>query len=92
MVIFHEARRFELTVEKHDEEWVARLYEFVPGRLLSTLHLIRAFETRPQAIEALRRKWHVLFPEEAPLVWREPPTLRLQQTPRRRRPSGGGRR
>jgi hypothetical protein len=92
MVIFHEARRFELTVEKHDEEWVARLHECVPGRLLPTLHVLRAFETRLQAIEALRRKWHVLFPEEVPLVWREPPTLRPQQTPRRRRPAGGGRR
>jgi hypothetical protein len=92
MVIFHEARRFELTVEKHGEEWVARLYECVPGRLFPTLHMLRAFATRPQAIEALRRKWRVLFPEEAPLVWREPPTLRPQQTPRRRRSSGGGRR
>ena len=92
MVIFCEARRFELTIEGHGEAWVARLYEFVPGRLFPTLHVMRTFDTRPQAIEALRRKWHVLFPEEAPLVWREPPTLRLQQSSRRRRPSGGGRR
>jgi hypothetical protein len=85
MVIFHDSRRFELTVDTHDDEWVAHLLEFVPGRLLPTQHVLRSFATRQEAIEALVRKWHVLFPAEAPLVWREPMDVQLQRPVKKRR-------
>jgi hypothetical protein len=74
MVIFKDLRRFELTVTEHYDEWLARLQEGVPGRPYPTLHLLRAFETRQAAIDALVRKWRVLFPDDAALVWREPPS------------------
>ena len=72
MVIFKDMRRFEFSVDKHYDEWLAKLQEVVPGRVCSTLHLLRAFATRQAAIDALVRKWHVLFPDDAALVWREP--------------------
>ncbi|MGQ4808884.1 hypothetical protein NKDENANG_02277 [Candidatus Entotheonellaceae bacterium PAL068K] len=75
MVIFQGPRRFEITVELHVDAWQATLREFVPGRLSPTQHLLRAFDTRQAAIDALRRKWQVLFPDDAPLVWRDPPQI-----------------
>lgn len=88
MVIFHDSRRFEFTVDAHYDEWIARLLEFVPGRLLPTQHLLRSFAARQEAIEALVRKWHVMFPAEEALVWREPMVVQLQRpAKKRRRPS-----
>jgi hypothetical protein len=87
MVIVKDTHRFEATVDEHYGEWVAKLHEFVPGRLYPTLHLLRAFATRQDAIDALVRKWRILFPDEAPLVWREPPAIPLlprSERPRRR--------
>jgi hypothetical protein len=84
MVIFHDSRRFELTVAAHYDEWVARLEECVPGRLIPTQHLLRAFDTRQEAITALVRKWHLLFPDAEPLVWREPPAVQPQRLSRKR--------
>jgi hypothetical protein len=75
MVIFKDTRRFELTVDEYDGEWLARLQEVVPGRPCVTLHLLRTFGTRQVAIDALIRKWHVLFPDDAALVWRDPPPV-----------------
>jgi hypothetical protein len=75
MVIVQDARRFEATVDELYGEWIARLQEFVPDRLFPTSHLLRTFETRQDAIAAVVRKWRVLFPDEAPLVWREPPPV-----------------
>ena len=82
MVVFLDAQRFELTVEVHYDEWVARLQEFTPGRLVPILHLLRAFDTRQAAIEALTRKWHLLFPEAESFVWHKPPAMRPQRPPR----------
>jgi hypothetical protein len=72
MVIFKDLRCFELTVHEYYDEWLARLQEVVPGRPCLTLHLLRTFATRQAAVAALVRKWHVLFPDDAMLVWREP--------------------
>jgi hypothetical protein len=85
MVVFKDLHRFELTVHEHYGEWVAKLQEFVPGRLYPTQHLLRGFDTREAAIAALQRKWHVLFPDEAPLVWREPPPALLRRQSQRSR-------
>ena len=74
MVIFKDTCRFELTVDEYYGEWLARLQEVVPGRPCVTLHLLRTFGSRQAAIDALVRKWHVLFPDEA-LVWRDPPPV-----------------
>ena len=84
MVIFQDARRYELTVEAHYGTWVARLQGWVPGRLWPTLYLLRDFSTRQEAIDALIRKWHTLFPEAEPLIWREP--SRPPMPPRRQPP------
>ncbi len=86
MVIFHDDRRFELTAEAHYDTWVARLWEWVPGRLWPNLHLLRAFATRQEAIDALRRKWRVLFPDAEPLEWREATIRQAPAQPKRRRP------
>jgi hypothetical protein len=75
MVIFKDTRRFELTVDEFYSEWLARLQEVVPGRPCVTLHLLRTFGSRQAAIDALIRKWHVLFPDDAALVWRDPPAV-----------------
>ncbi len=86
MVVFRDTRRYELTVVSEDHVWVARLHEWVPGRLWPTKHVLRAFDARHEAIEALTRKWRILFPDEPLLEWRE---AMIQQTPelpgRRRR-------
>lgn len=76
MVIIEDNHRFELSVEESYGEWVATLREYVPGRLYPTVHVLRAFANRASAIEALCRKWRVLFPEQAPLVWREAAVMR----------------
>jgi hypothetical protein len=88
MIIFHETHRFELTVEPHYDAWVARLQEWAPGRLRPTPHLLRNFNTRQDAVDALLRKWRVLFPDEEPLTWREPVvTSNRPPSHRRRHPS-----
>ena len=89
MVIFQDARRFELTIEEHDGTWVAKLQAFVPDRLYPTLYLLQRFATRQEAIAALVRKWHILFPDEAALVWHDPVAVSPANPPRRpRRPEG----
>jgi hypothetical protein len=86
MVILKGPRRFEMTVDEDDGEWEVKCYEYVLGRLLPTLHLLRRCMSRQAAIDAVVRKWGRLFPDEAALVWREPPHLtprsRLQKGPR----------
>ena len=85
MIIFHDTHRFELTVEPHDDDtWTARLQEWVPGRLRPTPHLLRSFDTRQDAIDALLRKWRVLFPDHELLTWREP-VVKSSRPPARRR-------
>jgi hypothetical protein len=84
MVIFKDVRRFEMTVEEDAGEWVAKCYEYVPERPAPTLHLLRGCPSRQAAIDAVVRKWRILFPDEAPLVWREPPHI----MPRSRPPKG----
>jgi hypothetical protein len=73
MVIFQDDRRLELTVEACDDTWCATFLGFVSGRLVSTLYLHGTFATRQDAIDALVRKWCLLFPEASPLVWHAPP-------------------
>jgi hypothetical protein len=85
MVIVRDTHRFEVTIDELYGEWVAKLQEFVPGRLLPTVHLLRAFDTRPDAIAAVVRKWQVLFPDEPPLVWHEPPAVPARPRPERPR-------
>lgn len=85
MVILRDTRRFELTLAGHNGSWVAKLQAFVPGRLYPTSYLLRQFATRQEAIAALVRKWHILFPDEAPLVWHEPVTVSPASPPRRPR-------
>jgi hypothetical protein len=91
MVLFRDTRRFEITVEEHDGVWVAKLQGFIPDRLHPTLYLLQQFTTRQAAIEALQRKWHLLFPDEDALVWHEPAMLASPSPPRRPRyPEGRG--
>jgi len=85
MVVFRDTRRFELTVVSEEDVWVARLNEWVPGRLWPTQHVLRAFDARQEAINALVRKWRVLFPDEPELEWREAMVRQIPQLPRRRR-------
>jgi len=85
MVIFRDTRRFELTLEEHDGTWVAKLQAFVPGRLYPTSYLLQQFTTRQEAIDALGRKWHILFPDEAALVWHDPVPVALPSQSRRPR-------
>ena len=92
MVIFRDTRRFELTLAEHQGTWVAKLQAFVPGRLYPTSYLLQQFTTRQAAIAALVRKWHILFPDEASLVWHDPVMVSPTSPPRRpRRPEGGER-
>ncbi len=87
MVVLCDTRRFELTVVSDDDVWVARLQEWVPGRLWPTKHVLRAFDSRREAIDALIRKWRILFPDEPPLEWREATIRQAPQLPRRQRRS-----
>ena len=89
MVLFRDTRRFEITVEEQAGLWVAKLQAFVPGRLYSTLYLLQTCMTRQEAIEALRRKWRILFPDEGALAWHEPVPVLLPSPPRRPRYSDG---
>jgi hypothetical protein len=72
MVLLRDTRRFEITVEEQDDVWIAKLQGFSPDRLYPTSYLLRQCTTRQAAIEALQRKWHLLFPDEDALVWHEP--------------------
>ena len=85
MVLLRDTRRFEITVEERDGMWIAKLQGFIPDRLYPTLYLLRQCTTRQVAIEALRRKWHLLFPDEDTLVWHEPAMLASPSPPRRAR-------
>jgi hypothetical protein len=89
MVIFQDDRRFELTVEARDDTWCATFLGFVPGRFVATLYLHGIFATRQDAIDALVRKWGLLFPEASPLVWHDPPIPPLSSRPSRPRPREG---
>lgn len=93
MVIFQGNRRFELTIEEAYEAWVARFLGYMQGHLVPTQYLLRTFATRQEAIAALERKWRLLLPDTAALVWREPslPPAR-RQPPSRQRGSRGIRR
>jgi hypothetical protein len=72
MILLRDTHRYELTVEALGDVWVAKIFGFVPDRLMPTQYLLRQCDTRQEAITALLRKWHILFPDEAPLVWRDP--------------------
>jgi hypothetical protein len=85
MVVFRDTRRFELTVVYEEEAWVARLNEWARGRLWPTKHVLRTFDARQKAIDALVRKWRILFPDEPELEWREVTVPQTLQLPRRRR-------
>jgi hypothetical protein len=85
MVLLRDTRRFEITVEEQAGLWVAKLQAFVPDRLYPTLYLLQTYTTRQEAIEALRRKWHLLFPAEEALTWHEPGPALLPNPPRRPR-------
>ncbi len=85
MVIFRDSRRFELTLEDHNGTWSAKLQAFVPGRLYPTSYLLQRFATRQEAIDALVRKWHVLFPDEAALEWHDSVSLSPSSQPHRPR-------
>jgi hypothetical protein len=75
MVIFQGARRFEITVAEEDGEWLVKFCEYVPGRYVPTVHLLRRCESKQAALEAAVRKWRLLFPDAAALVWHEPPHI-----------------
>jgi len=87
MVLLRDTRRFELTVEEQAGLWVAKLQAFVPDRLYPTLYLLQTCTTRQEAIEALRRRWRILFPDEEALSWHEPVPVLLPSPPRRPRHS-----
>ena len=89
MVLLRDTRRFEITVEEQAGLWVARLRAFVPGRLYPTLYLLQTYASRQEAIEALRRKWRILFPDEEALAWHDPVPVSLPSPPRRPRYSEG---
>jgi hypothetical protein len=89
MVLLRDTRRFEITVEEQAGLWVAKLQAFVPGRLYPTLYLLRTCTTRQEAIEALRRKWRILFPDEEALAWHDPVSVLLPSPPRRPRHTEG---
>jgi len=89
MVLLRDTRRFEITVEEQAGLWVAKLQAFVPGRLYPTLYLLRTCTTRQEAIEALRRKWRILFPDEEALAWHDPVSVLLPSPPRRLRHTEG---
>jgi len=85
MVLFRDIRRFEITVEEQVGLWVAKLQAFVPGRLYPTLYLLQTYTTRQEALEALKRKWRILFPDEEDLAWHDPVPALLPSPPRRPR-------
>ena len=89
MVLLRDTRRFEITVEEQAGLWVAKLQAFVPDRLYPTLYLLQTWATQQEAIAALRRKWHILFPDEDALTWHDPALVSLPSSPRRPRHSEG---
>ena len=89
MILFRDTRRFEITVQEQAGLWIAKLQAFVPDRLYPTLYLLQTWTTRQEAIEALRRKWHLLFPDEEALAWHDPVPVPLPGHPRRLRHSDG---
>jgi hypothetical protein len=89
MVLLRDTRRFEITVEEQAGLWVAKLQAFVPGRLYPTLYLLRTCTTRQEAIEALRRKWRILFPDEEAFTWHDPVSVLFPSPPRRPRHTEG---
>jgi hypothetical protein len=72
MILLRDTQRYELTVEAFGDVWAAKIFGFVPERLLPTSYLLRHCDTREDAIAAIQRKWHVLFPDEEPLIWHDP--------------------
>jgi len=82
MILFRDTRRFEITVEEQANLWVAKFQAFVPGRLYPTLYLLQTCMTRQEAIAALQRKWHILFPDEEALAWHDPVPAPLPSLPR----------
>lgn len=79
MIIIKDDHRFELTVDQFYDEWLAALREYVPGRLHPTLHLLSTFDSREAAIEGIKRRWGILFPDQSPLVWRNASVKHPQQ-------------
>jgi len=86
MVLFRDTRRFEITIEEQTGLWVAKLQAFVPDRLYPTLYLL---QTQQEAIEAVKRKWRILFPDEEALAWHNPVPVPLPNPARRPRHSEG---
>jgi hypothetical protein len=89
MVLFRDTRRFEITIEEQAGLWVAKLQAFVPDRLYSTLYLLQTWATRQEAIEAVTRKWRILFPDEEAFTWHDPVPVSLPSLTRRPRHSEG---
>jgi hypothetical protein len=89
MVLFREARRFEITIEEQTGLWVAKLQAFAPDRLYPTVYLLQTCTTQQEAIEAVQRKWHILFPDEETFTWHNPMPVLLSSLPRRPRQSEG---
>ena len=87
MVLFRDTQRFEITVEEQAGLWVAKLQAFIPDRLYPTLYLLQTCTTRQEAIEALKRKWRILFPDADALAWHDPVPVPLPSPPRRPHPS-----
>jgi hypothetical protein len=89
MVLFRDTRRFEITIEEQTGLWVAKLQAFVPDRLYPTLYLLQTCATPQEALEAVKRKWRLLFPDEEAFIWHDPAPVVLSSLPRRPRPSEG---
>ena len=91
MVLFRDTRRFELTLAERDGTWQARLQAFVPDRLYPTVYLLQTYTTRQEALAALQRRWHTLFPDEEALTWHDPVLLPAPPSVRRPRSPEGPR-
>ena len=89
MVVFRDTRRFEITTEEQTGLWVAKLQAFVPDRLYPTLYLLQTYTTRQEAIEAVQRKWRILFPDEEAFTWHDPVPVLVASLARRPRHSEG---
>jgi hypothetical protein len=89
MVLFRDTRRFEITIEEQTGLWVAKLQAFIPDRLYPTLYLLQTWATRQEAIEAVQRKWRILFPDEEAFTWHDPAPVSLSSLARRPRHSEG---
>lgn len=84
MVLFRDTRRFEVTLEERYGAWQARLQALSPDRLYPTVYLLHTYTTREEALGALQRRWHTLFPDEEPLAWHEPMLVTPPPSPPRR--------